>query len=109
MHLFGIDARNNRGVLKLYSDNPIQILDFRKIQFDVLEEKVIAKENSQSFQIYNLHIHSKNLRIFRNISSLSEIHKLISARKDYEVTRIMWMVLLYAIFGKIKRWVTRAG
>lgn len=108
MHLFGIDARNSRGVLKLYSDNPIQILDFRKLQFNVVDEKVIAKGNFQSFQIYNLHIHSKNMRIFRNTSSLSEIHKLISARKEHEVTRIVWRVLLYAIFGKIKRWASHA-
>jgi len=106
MHLFGVDARNSRGVLKLYSDSPIQIFDFKKIEFDFFDEKVIAKSDFNSFQIYNLHIHSKNRKIFRNNSSDSEIYKLISARKDHQVIRIVWRVFLYAVFGKMRRWVT---
>jgi len=106
MHLFGIDARNSRGVLKLYSDTPSQILDFTKIQFEVRGQEVFAKNNLQSFQIYNLHIHSKNLKIFRNTSSISEIDKLISSRVDHEVARIVPSVLFSAILGKIRRWFT---
>ena len=109
MHLFGVDARNSRGVLKLYSDTPSQILDFAKIEFEVLGQEVIARNNLQSFQIYNLHIHSKNLRIFRNASSMNEIHKLISARKNHEVTRIVLSVFFRAIMGKVRRWFTQLG
>jgi hypothetical protein len=109
MHLFGVDARNNRGLLKLYSDTPIHILDVRKFSFKILNGEVIGKNDSNYFQIYNLHIHSKNLRIFRNTSSENEISRLISKRRNHEIIRIVWGVLGQAILTKIKRWFTRVG
>jgi hypothetical protein len=107
MHLFGVDAKNNRGVLKLYTDTPIHILDIRKLDFETLEGEVIGIKRLQRFNIYNLHIHSKNMRIFRNASSHQEMSKLISTRKKYEVSRLSWRVLAYAILAKVNRWLTR--
>ena len=107
MHLFGIDAKNNRGVLKLYSDTPIHILDIRKLDFETLEGEVIGKYRDQRFNIYNLHIHSKNMRIFRNASSQQEINKLISTRKKYEISQLSWGVLACVILAKVNRWLTQ--
>ena len=107
MHLFGIDAKNNRGVLKLYSDTPIHILDIRKLDFETLEGEVIGKYRNQRFNIYNLHIHSKNMRIFRNASSQQEMNKLISTRKKYEISQLSWGVLACVILAKVKRWLTQ--
>ncbi len=107
MHLFGIDAKNNRGVLKLYSDTPIHILDIRKLEFETLEGEVIGKNRTQRFNIYNLHIHSKNMRIFRNATSHQEMNKLISPRRQYEISRLSWRVLAYAILAKANRLLTR--
>jgi len=107
MHLFGIDAKNNRGRLKLYSDTPIHILDIRELDFETLEGEVIGKNHLQRFNIYNLHIHSKNMRIFRNVTSQKEISKLISMRKQHEITRVSLGVLAYTILAKVKRWLQR--
>lgn len=107
MHLFGIDAKNNRGILKLYSDTPIHILDIRKLDFETLKEEVIGKNNLQRFSIYNLHIHSKNRRIFRNTSSQREMNKLISMRKKYEISQLSWGVFTRAALAKVNRWLTR--
>jgi hypothetical protein len=107
MHLFGIDAKNNRGILKLYSDTPIHILDIRKLEFESFEGEVTGKSDLHRFNIYNLHIHSKNLRIFRNSSSQKEMNKLISMRRNYEISRLSWGVLIYAILAKVNRWFRR--
>ncbi len=109
MHLFGIDAKNNRGILKLYSDTPIHILDIRKLDFDTLKGEVIGRNGLQSFSIYNLHIHSKNKRILRNASSQREMNKLISKRKKYEISQLSWGVLTHAALAKVNRWLTRRG
>lgn len=109
MHLFGVDARNNRGILKLYTDTPVHILDIRKLDFEFFEGEVIGENDLHRFNIYNLHIHSKNLKIFRNASSQQEMNKFISMRKKSEISKLSWGVLAYAILAKVNRWLTRIG
>jgi hypothetical protein len=109
MHLFGIDAKNHRGLLKLYTDTPIHILDIRKMEFEIISGEIIAKNDLHSFHVHNLHIHSKNLKIFKNVSSESEMHRLVSMRRNHEITRISWSVLAGAIYTKIKKWFKRVS
>lgn len=104
MHLFGVDAKNNRGFLKLFTDPAHHILAIRELDFDVVNNDLVVRKNDQSSKIFNLHIHSKNLKIFENESATSEMSRLISMRRDHEVNRIIWRVLWSSLIGKIRKW-----
>lgn len=103
MHLFGIDAKNHRGILKLFGDVPIHVLAIRSLEFDLINHEIFARQGSELTPIFNLHIHSKNLKIFRNKSSEGEMRKLIAMRKPVEVNRIAWRVFWLMGLRKVKK------
>jgi hypothetical protein len=103
LHLFGIDPKNHRGILKLFCDVPIHVVAIRTIEFHMIDHEIFAKKGSDVIPIFNLHVHSKNLRIFKNDSSVSEIKRLIAKRKPVEVNRIVWSVFWLASLRKIKK------
>jgi hypothetical protein len=103
MHLFGVDPKNYRGILKLFTDTPHHVLAVRTLEFIVIEEELYVVNNSLMTPIFNLHIHSKNMKIFKNISSISEIKRLIAKRKSVEVNRIVWSVFWSASLKKVKK------
>lgn len=103
MHLFGVDPKNHRGVLKLFSDTPHHLIAIRTLGFVVIDQKLYVEKNSALTPIFNLHIHSKNRQIFKNDSSVSEIKRLIAKRKPVEVNRIVWSVFWLASLRKIKK------
>ena len=107
MHLFGVDAKNNRGILKLFTDPAHHILAVRELDFVMDGNDIIVNKNEESTQLYNLHIHSKNIKIFKSDNSAEEILRLISMRRDHEVNQLVWGVFLSSGFGKIRKW-TRA-
>jgi hypothetical protein len=103
MHLFGVDPKNYRGILKLFSDPPHHVVAIRSLEFDLINHEIFAKQGSELTPILNLHIHSKNLKIFRNKSSEGEIKKLIAMRKPVEVNRIAWRVFWLMGLRKVKK------
>ncbi len=103
MHLFGVDAKNHRGILKLFGDEPIHVVGIRTLEFALIDHELYVSKGSEVTPIFNLHIHSKNLKVFNNNSSEGEIKKLIKMRKPVEVNRIVWRVFWSAILGKVKR------
>lgn len=103
MHLFGVDAKNHRGILKLFGDVPIHVVGIRTLGFDLIDHELYVSKGSEVTPIFNLHIHSKNLKVFRNNSSEGEIKKLIKMRKPVEVNRIVWRVFWSAILGRVKK------
>jgi hypothetical protein len=103
MHLFGMDAKNHRGILKLFSDVPIHVVAIRTLEFDLMDHEICVRKGSEITPIFNLHIHSKNLKIFKNKSSEGEIKRLINMRKPVEVYRIVWRVFWLASLGKVKK------
>ena len=103
MHLFGVDPKNHRGILKLFTDTPHHALAIRTLEFDLIDNEIYARKGSEVTPIFNLHIHSKNLKIFKNKSSEDEIKRLIKLRKPVEVNRIVWRVFWLASLGKVKK------
>ena len=103
MHLFGVDPKNYRGILKLFTDTPHHVIAIRTLEFIFVDEELYVVNNSITTPIFNLHIHSKNMKIFNNASSASEIKRLIAKRKSVEVNRIVWRVLLLASLKKAKK------
>jgi hypothetical protein len=103
MHLFGVDAKNNRGILKLFGDVPIHVVGIRTLDFQLIDHELYVSKGSELTPIFNLHIHSKNLKVFRNKSSEGEIKKLIKMRKPVEVNRIVWRVFWSAILRRVKK------
>lgn len=103
MHLFGVDPKNHRGILKLYTDAPHHVLAIRALEFNVIDHEIFAMKGSEVMPIFNLHIHSKNLRIFKNKSSEDEIKRWIAIRKPVEVNRIVWRVFWLASLRKVKK------
>lgn len=103
MHLFGVDAKNHRGILKLFGDVPIHVIGIHTLEFNLIDHELYVSKGSEVTPIFNLHIHSKNLKVFRNNCSEGEIKKLIKMRKPVEVNRIVWRVFWSAILMRVKK------
>jgi hypothetical protein len=68
-YLFGFDARNERGIRRLFSFREYHSLRPNKMNFKFTPESQILELScclKESTQVFNLHIHSKDVRVFSN-------------------------------------------
>jgi hypothetical protein len=80
-YLFGDDPRNDRGFSILRRKDPRTYLDVRKLKFSTMQERdfpyIYRSDNSTFLPVFSLHIHSKNLRLFRPKQQRREISRSI--------------------------------
>ena len=110
MWLTGMDPRNNYGVTRIHSR---EIFDKKISLFDPTYEKYIIDEygniyiDSQSslIPIYNLHVHSKNRKLFQNKKWRNEIHRLIELANQEKnvIKKFHFKILTLLIFENIKQ------
>lgn len=63
MYLFGSDPRNNAGVIKRFRKSPLGSLPaYQEIALE--NDQVVLKEDSDLRKVANLHLHSKNRKMF---------------------------------------------
>jgi hypothetical protein len=73
MYLFGSDPRNNWGIIKRFHNSPMGGLS-KGDQIVLIGDELFIKGEKSRKQVVNLHIHSKDLRIFsRNWQEVIEL------------------------------------
>ena len=80
-YLFGIDPRNGRGISKIRQLDSSVYLDARKLNFIIDKKRdfpyIYDPITSIKYPIFSLHIHSKNNKLFKIISSKRIIDKAV--------------------------------
>lgn len=110
-YLFGIDPRNNRGLLLLQKRIPNYFIDAGRAQFVYNATRqfvdVIAPNSFNSIPVYSLHIHSKRVELFRTQGIESVFFRFVknSNRRQYSrfIIRIAMRSILEAGFRRMKR------
>jgi hypothetical protein len=88
-YLLGIDPRNNRGKLILYSSQSSHAIDASKLKFGLNSlNELVLMHGEKTWRIYNLHNHSKDARIFSNSKNQKIIRKQVMKNLGVEVERM---------------------
>lgn len=101
-YLFGIDPRNFRGKLKLFTEDITHYVKPSRWRLEWTSPELLFRENNQLYSIFNLHIHSKDLRCFKAES----FEKLIAKRIDQcgrIKTEWVWSVLFRSCWFWFKK------
>jgi hypothetical protein len=107
MYLFGEDPRNNRGFSKLRSRKYVNYLNVRKLliinRFNREFPYVLDSENDIQIPVYSLHIHSKNLNLFKVNTIKKVISKSVKNSEKKSITIFSPMKFIWAVKNSIIR------
>lgn len=71
-YFFGEDPRNNRGFSVIRRKNPYGFLDLKKTNFEFFNGRsfpYLANVEGNFYPVFSMHIHSKNLSLFKSTNS----------------------------------------
>jgi hypothetical protein len=102
-YILGIDPRNSRGLLKLNFSSDTSGADNKRFDYFYNEGKVGAVVNQEFFQLYNLHNHAKDLRLFKNESRNKLLKKRIEKSKNGEYTEVRFSIFIKMVIKAAKR------
>ncbi len=98
MYLTGDDPRNAKGFSKVYANVPGHFIRPSEYQFCFTKEnRLLAKRKEITYEIMNLHIHSKKSRYFRYIKSYSAISRAVNKvdkSETFDFSLTVWTKLL---------------
>ena len=114
MFLLGDDPRNSRArsVLFRYRKEQIMPRPIRSFYFDESKEALNVEISNKTFRLFNLHVHSKDPKIW-GTTSFSHIQKYLDLhrRAKGEITRFIPTTFIYLCFAFIRKkmnWVKKA-
>lgn len=103
-YLFGIDPRNRRGIRQVYSRNPGHLVDASKLDFSWTGKEFKIRAGSKEYLLHNLHVHSKDIRLFSNHGFNRIVQKRICAKKEKVRNEIVVKILLSSALAKLIRY-----
>lgn len=102
--LLGIDPRNNRGVLKQYSEDSNHLLKVTQLRLVPKEDNITIQNIDGSVDhLYTLHIHSKNLRAFNFPFNIDLIMKNYERSVGGESRKILLRYFVAQLLTYMKR------
>lgn len=75
IHYTGVDPRNNWGVRTLFH-SPGAPMELGKATLEIHEGKPFLKYNGKAVEVFSLHVHSKDIRMFRTKSNLNRLKQV---------------------------------
>lgn len=106
-YLLGIDPRNQRGRSVVRSVNHSHYIDSRKLEFSMSSGRdfpnVYDNNLLKPIPLYSLHVHSKNLRLFREKSSTEAIRKSVQESPLRESMTFYPRVFIRSVSTSLKR------
>ena len=93
MHLLGEDPMNARGWVKFGKKPHNHLISELNLRFELKDGSLFLIQKENRYEIFCLHVHSKNLRMFRGKSFSREIHRGIKFASREE-SRFMPKVFL---------------
>lgn len=103
-YLFGIDPRNRRGIRQVYSRNPGHLVDASKLNFSWTGEEFKIRAGSEEYLLHNLHVHSKDIRLFSSYGFNRMVTKRLVANKEKVRNEIVVKIFLSSALAKLLRY-----
>lgn len=108
-YLLGIDPRNFRGIRKVYLSVPSHELQANKLhyKYSIEDESIILTNGIHHWPIYNLHNHSKDLRMYSKEKRAKILQRRIQQNrgvvKNEYLPSVFAQSLLKSIFRRMKK------
>jgi len=108
MYLTGQDPRNSYGLVRFLNSQLLNrdesYVDLNEVKFRMKGTRLfMMKESKSEVEIYNLHIHSKDIALF-STKALSHLHKLvIHSKKNKEYHRFKFFIFVDLVLVNIKQ------
>lgn len=106
-YLFGDDPRNGRGISILRENDTRTYLDVRNLDLVVKPERnfpyIYNSSKDSYYPIYSLHIHSKNLDLFKIEKSRDLIFYYVSKSKERPIKIFVFSIFLQSLINALKR------
>lgn len=108
-YLFGTDPRNSRGIKLLNFENPNTRIGTQRLsyQFNQSREFIDISDGSVSKKLVNLHIHSKNKRLFQPKTRKIEFDLACRHPRNKEIKVFMPKVFIAQFFLAVRRRIVR--
>ncbi len=84
MHLLGEDPMNSRGLVRYGKKPASHLISNMKLKFELRDDSLFLIQDETSYEIFCLHVHSKNLRMFESRQHLREIKRGIKLASSGE-------------------------
>jgi hypothetical protein len=102
-YLFGVDSRNNRGFRKVYWNDPNHLFNPSYVSYEWRNGDLYVTDGQKAYKVFNLHIHSKDLRAFKSRKLEKLIIKRISQIKSHPKLEIDLRAFLGALSRSLVR------
>jgi hypothetical protein len=103
-YLLGVDPRNSRGRLVLHRIQPSHAINPEKLTLTWDgDENLSLKALNGNSQIYNLHNHAKDLRLYKKKSRNKLLQKRISSSKKGETREFKVQIFISVALKAIRR------
>ena len=103
-YLLGVDPRNSRGKLILHRIQPSHAINPEKLSFTWDgDENLSLEAPNRNSQIYNLHNHAKDLRLYKKKSRNRLLQKRISSSKKGETKEFKVQIFITVALKAIRR------
>jgi hypothetical protein len=96
-YFFGIDPRNYKGRKKLFREDLDHWVKPSQYEFKWINDSLIENNGGLQYQVYSLHIHSKDAKVFSLRSLKIEFRKRIKQSQSGERTELVLRELLKSI------------
>jgi hypothetical protein len=102
MYFLGQDPRNARGLQIFHRHEKHHVVDPSRFQVDSDGRTIQVQSNSKEYSLVNLHVHSKDLRVFRNVKGSSRcIEKYLRMRSRGEFVEFKLIVFTRQLGKKL--------
>jgi hypothetical protein len=99
-YLTGIDERNSRGFRKSYHFQSHHAIDTTAFLF-LFENDLTVKISGDSFHLFALHVHSKNLSLFKVNKTESALKKIVVLSKSGSRSKLIFKSMMKILYSKI--------
>jgi hypothetical protein len=106
-YLFGVDPRNNRGFRRVYWHDPNHLFNPTKVIFRCRNGNLYITDGQDEFKVFNLHIHSKDLRAFDRRKFEKLVLKRIGMSETHQKHEVDFRVLLRVLLQSFVRRVNK--
>lgn len=102
-YLTGLDPLNSNGQREIYLDQLHHFVQPSRFEIEITEsDAILIKKGVQSQELFSLHIHSKDIRVFKNLEFIRKRVENNTKKPSIEVDYHVYLkILMKRIVGKI--------
>lgn len=106
-YLTGEDPRNNYGKKRIYGIQTHHSVAVDSYRLEFFDGEIIVSCECGSFPLYSLHIHSKDLELFKEVEKQELLKRRVNQSRNGELTENLWPMIIKFLPLRIKNLVKK--